>query len=291
MIAGDRLGHFELVSLLGRGAMGEVWRARDARLDRAVAVKLLPADLALDPERKARMLREAKAAAAVPHPGVVTLFDIVAVDGRDLLVMELVEGQTVAAALAAGAPPLAVGLGWILGVADALVAAHERHILHRDIKAANVMVTPAGTVKVLDFGLAKLARTAGGGAEAETKTASGSESGAGAGALDATLRPASDIADTIASAQTSSDASDGAYVTHAGSLLGTPMYMAPEQLAGAAPDERTEVFSVGILAHEILSGRSPYGATTLDRLFAEIAAGPPARLAEPVPAAVADVVA
>src|SRR5690606_23359643 len=107
----------------------------------------------LDGERRARLLREARAAAAVPHPGVVTLHDIVSVDGRDLLVMELVEGRTVAAALAGGAPPVEVGVRWVLGVADALVAAHARGVLHRDIKAANVMVTDDGAVKVLDFGL------------------------------------------------------------------------------------------------------------------------------------------
>src|SRR4051812_14164579 len=153
--SGDLIGPYRLVSQLGRGAMGEVWRARDERLDRYVALKVLPADLAGDLERRARMLREARAAAAIRHANVVTLFDIVAHAGDDVLVMELVEGRTLSEALRQdGPPPLAQALAWIEGVADALVAAHGRGILHRDIKAANIMVTPDG-VKVLDFGLAK----------------------------------------------------------------------------------------------------------------------------------------
>src|SRR5262245_36327533 len=137
--------------------MGEVWRARDERLDRYVALKVLPAELADDAERHARMLREARAAAAIRHPNVVTLFDIVEDEGGDILVMELVEGRTLFDVLRKdGAPSIEVALRWIEGIADALVAAHTRRILHRDIKAANIMVTPDGGVKVLDFGLAKV---------------------------------------------------------------------------------------------------------------------------------------
>ena len=154
---GDLVGPYRFVSALGKGAMGEVWRARDERLDRYVALKILPADLAGDVERRARMLREARAAAAIRHPNVVTLFDIVAHHGDDILVMELVEGRTLAETLRKDGPPtLATALAWIEGIADALAAAHGRGILHRDIKAANVMVTAEGGVKVLDFGLAKV---------------------------------------------------------------------------------------------------------------------------------------
>src|SRR5262245_43365782 len=136
--------------------MGEVWRARDERLDRYVALKVLPPDAVADVELRARMLREARAAAAIRHANVVTLFDIVDHDGNDILVMELVEGTTLKDTLAKqGAPALEVALRWIEAVADALCAAHARSILHRDIKAANIMVTGDG-VKVLDFGLAKL---------------------------------------------------------------------------------------------------------------------------------------
>src|SRR5262245_22924797 len=137
--------------------MGEVWRARDERLDRYVALKVLPAELAGDPERRARLLREARAAAAIRHAHVVTLVDIVEDAGNDILVMELVEGRTLSEVLRKdGAPALATALRWIEGVGDALVAAHARGILHRDIKAANIMITPDDAVKVLDFGLAKL---------------------------------------------------------------------------------------------------------------------------------------
>ena len=155
--SGDLIGPYRVVSLLGKGAMGEVWRARDERLDRYVALKVLPADHAGDLERRARMLREAKAAAAIKHPHVVTLFDILSADGDDILVMELVEGRTISDALRKdGRPSLEVALGWIVDIADGLTAAHAKGILHRDIKAANVMITAEG-VKLLDFGLAKLA--------------------------------------------------------------------------------------------------------------------------------------
>ena len=138
---GDLIGPYRLVSQLGKGAMGEVWRARDERLDRYVALKVLPAELSGDLERRTRMLREARAAAAIRHPNVVTLFDIVKHQGDDILVMEIVDGRTLSDALRKdGKPPLAIGLSWIAGVVDALVAAHARGILHRDIKAANIMV-------------------------------------------------------------------------------------------------------------------------------------------------------
>ena len=141
----ELIGPYRLVSQLGKGAMGEVWRARDERLDRYVALKVLPAELAGDPERRARIQREAKAAAAIRHANVVTLYDVVDHAGGDILVMELVEGRTLSDVLRKdGAPPRATALRWIEQIADALAAAHARRILHRDIKAANIMVTPDG---------------------------------------------------------------------------------------------------------------------------------------------------
>ena len=257
---GQLIGPYRLIAPLGKGAMGEVWRARDERLDRYVALKILPVELAGDVERRARMLREARAAAAIRHPNVVTLFDIVSHEGEDILVMELVEGRTLSDTLRKdGATPLEKGLRWIEGIADALVTAHAKGVLHRDIKAANVMVTDGDAIKVLDFGLAKLLRD-----DDLVATVSLKPSASDAKiALDATMpsAPTPPLA----------GASDlDSYKTHAGQLIGTPLYMAPEQIDGQPPDERSEVFSVGVLAHEILAGKPPYTATSMDQLFRQI---------------------
>ncbi|MBA3452743.1 MAG: serine/threonine protein kinase [Deltaproteobacteria bacterium] len=279
--AGDLVGPYRLVSLLGKGAMGEVWRARDERLDRYVALKILPADAAGDVERRARMLREARAAAAIRHPNVVTLFDIVSHHGDDILVMELVEGRTLSETLRSdGAPSLELALRWIESVADALVAAHARGILHRDIKAANIMVSPDG-IKVLDFGLAKLRESDPTGASSSGMRPAVSNTRI---ALDETMasRPAEPTGRP-------SSADIESYKTHVGSLIGTPLYMAPEQIAGELPDERSEVFSVGVLAYEILSGKPPYNATTMDALFGQIMADPPPELPK-VPQAIVEIV-
>ena len=273
--AGDLVGPYRLVSILGKGAMGEVWRARDERLDRYVALKFLPADVAGDVERRARMLREARAAAAIRHRNVVTLFDIVSHHGEDILVMELVDGRTLSETLRKdGAPTLEVALQWIEGVTDALVAAHARGILHRDIKAANIMVAPEG-IKVLDFGLAKLRESDQAGASSSGMRPAVSNTRI---ALDETMASESSPHPDGVGEPRPSSADLASYKTHAGSLLGTPLYMAPEQIAGELPDERSEVFSVGVLAHEILTGKPPYTATTLDGLFRQITNDPPPEL-------------
>ncbi len=280
---GDLIGPYRLVSQLGRGAMGEVWRARDERLDRYVALKILPPDLSGDVERRARMVREARAAAAIKHPCVVTLFDIVGHRGDDILVMELVEGRTLSETLRKdGRPPLERALVWIENIADALVAAHARKILHRDIKAANVMVD-GDDVKVLDFGLAKLRdeqlRTLPPPVRTPQATSPSPAVPMGAIALDETMpsEPATSKPDMSLDATLGSDSAGrpsnaeiDSYRTHVGQLLGTPLYMAPEQVDGAMPDERSEVFSVGVLAHEILAGKPPYQATSMDELFTQI---------------------
>jgi tetratricopeptide (TPR) repeat protein/predicted Ser/Thr protein kinase len=262
---GDLIGPYRLISQLGKGAMGEVWRARDQRLDRYVALKVLPPDAAGDPERRHRMLREARAAAQVGHANVVTLYDVVENAGEDILVMELVEGRTLSELIRKERPPLERCLVWLEAVSDALAAAHARGILHRDIKAANVMLANDGTIKVLDFGLAKLR-------DDVAPTAAPSSGSFTRIALDETMKSAPD-----------------AYATAAGSLLGTPLYMAPEQLTGSAPDERSEVFSVGVLAYELLAGKPPYTATSLDELFQQIVKLEPPPLEAPgaVPSIVA----
>ncbi len=298
---GTLIGPYRLVAPLGHGAMGEVWRAKDERLDRYVAVKVLPVDVAGDTERRARMLREARAAAAVRHANVVTLFDIVEHEGEDILVMELVEGRTLAEILRNDGPAgLERTLRWLEDLTDALATAHARGILHRDIKAANVMISTDGLVKVLDFGLAKML----GAADDERSPADSVNRlqathrrlTAQVVAMDATMpaaaveqhrdAPIADVqnavpqplAANVTAQQSAARRADlAAYETDAGSLLGTPMYMSPEQVAGAPPTACSEVFSVGILAYEMIAGKPPYFATRVEELFVQIAElSPPA---------------
>jgi serine/threonine protein kinase/Tfp pilus assembly protein PilF len=291
---GALIGPYRLVAPLGRGAMGEVWRAKDERLDRYVALKVLSSEVAADTERRARMLREARAAAAVKHVGVVTLFDIVEHEGEDILVMELVEGRTLADILRNDGPPvLERALRWIEEIADALAAAHARGILHRDLKSANVMVTNDGFIKVLDFGLAKMLSSR------DVRDVSASQStqmraahdaakkrmSLQRAALDETMPSGGSTGGTTAaepvtavpneittSAQVSASrrASLATYQTDAGSLLGTPMYLSPEQVNSSEPDERSEVFSIGVLSYEIINGKPPYNAQTVEDLFQQI---------------------
>ncbi len=267
MESGARIGKYRITARLGRGGMGEVWRAHDERLHRDVALKVLPPELANEPDRRARMLREARAAAAIRHVNVVTLYDIVEHEGGDILVMELVEGRTLHDLLRDDGPPsLELALRWVEAIAGALAAAHARDILHRDVKSANVMIASDGAVKVLDFGLAKLVTS-------ELLTADTTVREQPVGSLDATI-PA---------------ATDDHNQTRAGSILGTPFYIAPEQVAGEAASVCTDVYSVGVLAYEILSGQLPYRGPTLAALFVQISELAAAPLAG-VPESVADIV-
>jgi tetratricopeptide (TPR) repeat protein len=263
--AGHKIGPYRLLAPIGKGAMGEVWRARDERLDRLVAVKIMAPGFSASEERRGRALREARAAAAVHHPGVVTLYDILAEGDELVLVMELVEGRPLGERLRSDGP-LATdeALAVLGGIADALVAAHDKGILHRDIKSANVMLTTGGAVKVLDFGLAKLRD---GGATAPVVRPARPS---GAIALDATMPSEGERLSATLPSQPGASSEE----TMAGALLGTPLYMAPEQVAGAPPDERTEVFALGVVACEVATGKVPYAATTLDALFGEIERGP-----------------
>ena len=229
LAAGDRLGSYEIVGTLGAGGMGEVYRARDTRLGREVAIKVLPAEKLSDPARRARFEQEARAVAALNHPHIVTIHEIESAEGVDFIVMELVAGKTLDALIppsrdAASArccgsrsrsrmrsPPLT-----------------RAGIVHRDLKPANVMVTPEGVVKVLDFGLAKLT-------QAET---------------------ASSEDDTTLDAQ--------AKLSRPGTVAGTPAYMSPEQASGRPVDARSDVFSFGALLYEMVTGRRPF-AGRLDR--------------------------
>ena len=224
--SGTRLGTYEILGRLGAGGMGEVYRARDLRLRRDVAVKVLPAEVASSPDRLARFEHEARTVAGLNHPNIVTLFSVEDEQGVRFLTMELVEGQTLSTLVSPGGLPLSRFLELSIPLTDALVAAHERGVIHRDLKPANVMVTREGRVKVLDFGLAKMASEVA--AVQEGTTIVASEAGNG-------------------------------------KVVGTMPYMAPEQLRGETTDARSDLFSLGIILYELATGRRPFrGKTSVD---------------------------
>jgi serine/threonine-protein kinase len=251
--AGVRLGPYEIVAALGAGGMGEVYRARDTRLGRDVAVKVLPEAAASDPERLKRFEREARATAALSHPNILAVHDVGIQDGAPYLVEELLEGESLKERLARGALPIAEALRIAVEIACGLAAAHEKGIVHRDLKPGNVFLTRNGTVKLLDFGLAKL-------------VAPPSAPGALAGAT------------TVAES------------TELGVVLGTLSYMAPEQARGGAADSRADVFAFGVVLYEMLAGRRPFEGSTPTETLAAILTGEPPALPGHVPPAVAAVV-
>ncbi len=223
-LSGAVVAQFELQERIGAGGFGEVYRARDTRLGRTVAVKVLPEALATDTERRERFRREAVAASALNHPNICTVHDLVEAGGRYLIVMELVEGKTLYAALKEGPLPLEKLLPVALQVTEALGEAHRAGILHRDVKPGNIALTPRGQVKVLDFGLAKL-------------SGAGSEAAQGS-TLDR--------------------------LTEEGSIFGTLSYMSPEQLLGKPLDGRSDLFSLGVVLYEMATGRLPFdGSSTV----------------------------
>ena len=262
-----QLSHYRIVAPLGRGAMGEVYRAVDQRLGREVALKILPREVEADPDWQTRLLREAQAASALNHPGIVTLYDIDHDDGRAFLVMELVAGESVSAVARRGVPwPRALEL--TAQVADALAAAHKLGILHRDIKSDNLMITPEGQVKVLDFGLAKLRADL---AAAPTAPVPAAPAALAADSLAETLLP-------VASSPGNALRSD---LTQAGHMVGTPAYMSPEAYGGVV-DVRSEVFTLGVVAYELLTGRRPFDRDSAVATMAAIqgeTASPPSRVA------------
>ncbi len=231
---GRRIGHYKIVSLLGRGGMGEVFLAEDSKLNRKVALKVLPAAFTQHPDRVRRFEREAKAASALNHPNILTIHEIGEADGAHYIVSEFVEGQTLRALIERGRLGISEAMAIAEQVAGALNVAHEAGIIHRDIKPENVMVRPDGLVKVLDFGLAKLTERPAATPEADSQ------------------------AETIARLS-----------TEPGVVMGTVSYMSPEQARGQKVDARTDIFSLGVMLYEMLAERRPFeGATTSDVIAA-----------------------
>jgi WD40 repeat protein len=236
LVAGAKLGTYEIVAPLGAGGMGVVYRARDTRLGREVAIKALPDEFAQDPDRLARFEREARLLASLSHANVAGIHGLEVVEGHRYLVLEFVDGETLAARLARGALPVDEAIEVCRQVAAGVEAAHENGVVHRDLKPGNVMLTAAGAVKVLDFGLAK-------GADAGSAV-----SGAGLSASPTLTRGA----------------------TSAGVILGTAAYMSPEQARGKVVDRRTDIWSFGCVLYECLTGRQAYEGETVSDLIARI---------------------
>jgi Tol biopolymer transport system component len=243
LAAGTRIGPYEIRDAIGAGGMGEVYRARDTRLDRDVAVKVLPESVAHDPDRLARFEREARTLAALNHPNIATIHGLEEGAGVRGLVMELVEGPTLADRIARGAVPFDEAVSIATQIAEALESAHEQSIVHRDLKPANIKLRPDGTVKVLDFGLAKALDPS-------------SESGPGStSAMGLSQSP------TITSP---------ALLTGAGVILGTAAYMSPEQAKGRPADRRSDVWAFGCLLYEMLAGSRPFDGEDMTEVLGAV---------------------
>jgi serine/threonine protein kinase/Tol biopolymer transport system component len=255
LASGTRLGAYEILSLLGAGGMGEVYLARDHRLNRQVALKVLPAIVASDPDRLARFEREAQVLAALNHPNIAAIYGVEDSGGAPALVMELVEGPTLADRIVHGPIPLDEALPIAKQIAEALEAAHEQGIIHRDLKPANIKVRDDGTVKVLDFGLAKAM---------EPVAASG--------------------ASAIAMANSPTITSP-AMMTGVGMLIGTAAYMSPEQAKGRAAGKRSDVWAFGCVLFEMLTGRRAFDGEDVSDTLANVLKSDPdwSRLPAPVP--------
>src|SRR6204780_1406221 len=241
LTSGTKLGPYEIVSLLGAGGMGEVYRARDARLKREVAIKVLPQALSQDAERLRRFEQEALATAALNHPNILAVFDIGTNEGSPYVVSELLEGETLRERLRSGAMAVRKTLDYALQIAHGLAAAHAKGIIHRDLKPENLFLTKDGRVKILDFGLAKL-----------TQPDSG----------------------THTSMPTQTQA------TEAGVVMGTAGYMSPEQVRGTAVDPRSDIFSFGAILYEMISGKRAFHGETAADTMSAILREEPAELSE-----------
>lgn len=239
LASGTQLGPYAITGPLGKGGMGEVWRARDSRLGRDVAIKALPTEFASDPDRLARFEREAKVLAQLNHANIASIYGVEEADRQRFLVLELVEGQTLAERLATGALPIEEALRAAVQIAEAIEAAHEKDIIHRDLKPANIKITADGKIKVLDFGLAKAFE--GSGADANVFNS-----------------PTLSLA-----------------ATAQGVILGTAAYMSPEQARGQAVDRRTDIWAFGCVVYEMLTGRHAFRGEHVSDILASVLARDP----------------
>ena len=230
---GSRLGHYDVTALIGEGGMGQVYQATDTKLKRQVALKILPEAFSADPERLARFQREAEVLASLNHPNIAAIYGLEEADGTRALVLELVEGPTLADRIKQGPIPLDEALPIAKQIAEALEAAHEAGVIHRDLKPANIKVREDGTVKVLDFGLAK--------------------------ALD----PSPD-------ADPSQSPTLTAAATQMGVIMGTAAYMSPEQAAGKPTDKRSDIWSFGVVLFEMLTGQRLFTGETVSHVLASV---------------------
>src|SRR5881296_2647715 len=236
---GTLLGSHQIMGILGRGGMGEVYRARDTKLKREVAIKILPEEFSRDPDRVARFQREAEVLASLNHPNIAAIHSLEEAEGSRFLVLEFVEGETLAERIRRGAIPVEEALNMARCICEALEVAHERGIMHRDLKPANIKLTPDGKVKVLDFGLAKI--------------------------YEASNRP-----QNISNSPTLS-----AMQTMGGVILGTAAYMSPEQARGRAVDKRTDIWAFGCVLYEMLTGKQAFAGETVSDMIARILQGEP----------------
>src|ERR1700726_3656004 len=234
ILSGKRLGPYEILSGIGAGGMGEVYRAKDTRLNRIVAIKVLPSHLADSPELRERFEREARTIASLNHPHICTLYDVGHQDGTDYLVMEYLEGETLAQRLLKGPLPLDQVLQYAIEITDALDKAHRKGVTHRDLKPGNIMLTKSGT-KLLDFGLAKLKQE---------------------------VAPANV---QLSQLPTANDP-----LTAQGTIVGTLQYMAPEQVEGGEVDARTDIFAFGAVAYEMATGKRAFEGKSQASLIAAI---------------------
>jgi serine/threonine protein kinase len=232
--SGTKLGHYEITDQIGKGGMGEVYRARDTKLGREVAIKVLPSEFSQDAERLTRLEREARLLASLNHPNIASIHGLEQSDDTRLLVLELVEGDTLADRLKRGAIPVEESLKLALQIAEAVEAAHEKGVIHRDLKPANIKITPEGRVKVLDFGLAKA------------------------------------FTGDQADVNLSNSPTLSMQATEAGIVLGTAAYMSPEQAEGETADSRSDVWSFGVILFEMLTGRQTFDGKSVARVLAAV---------------------